>query len=67
MTWIRIRELRKIDGYLFALKVYEEERKVIFECLDDEKLSAVYYIDEDRFEALTPLDREALHGWNLSG
>ena len=60
MTWIRIRKLKNIDGYLFALKVYEEERKVIFECLDDENLSAVYYLDENRFEALTPFDKESL-------
>lgn len=53
MTWIRTREIREIDGYLFALKLYEEENKVIFECLDDESLSAVYYIDENRFEPLT--------------
>lgn len=54
MTWIRIKELKEINGYLFALKVYEEEKKVIFECLDDESLSAVYYVDENRFEPLNP-------------
>jgi len=54
MTWIRTRELKEIDGYLFALKVYEEDKKVIFECLDDESLSAVYFIDENRFEPLHP-------------
>jgi len=54
MTWIRTRELREIDGYLFAVKLYEEERKIIYECLDDESLSAVYFIDEERYEPLSP-------------
>ena len=54
MTWIRTRKLKEIEGCLFALKVYEEEKKVIFECLDDEDLSVIYHIDEDRFEPLGP-------------
>ncbi len=54
MTWIRTRELKEIDGYLFAVKLYEEERKIIYECLDDESLSAVYFIDENRYEPLNP-------------
>jgi hypothetical protein len=52
MTWIRTRELREIDGYLFAIKFYEEERMIIYECLDDETLSAAFYIDENRYEPL---------------
>jgi len=58
MTWIRTRELREIDGYLFAIKLYEEERKIVYECLDDESLSAVYFIDEKRYEPLNPWRNE---------